>query len=190
MEIPLHISFRGIEPPQGIKERIEERAAKLEKFFDRVTSCRVVVSAPHRHHHKGKLYHLAISLGVPGGELVVNRYPAGKHAHEDVYVALRDAFNALERQLRDHVRRKRGDIKTHQAPPHGRIARLFDDYGFIEPADGQEIYSHGNRVTDESLGTLAAGAEVRFVAMDGESEKGPQASTLSLLGKEARDPQE
>jgi len=183
LEIPLHISFRGMAPPQNIKERIEERVGRLERFFDRITSCRVVVSAPHRHHHKGKLYHVAISLGVPGGELVVNRDPAGKHAHEDVYVALRDAFNALQRQLRDHVRRKRGDTKTHEAPPHGRIARLFDGYGFIETPDGREIYFHRNSVTNDSFDRLAAGAEVRFVAMDGESEKGPQASTVSLLGK-------
>ena len=183
METPLHISFRGMEPSQKATERIEKRVDRLEKFFDRITSCRVVVSAPHRHHHKGKLYHVAISLGVPGGELVVNRDPAGKHAHEDVYVALRDAFNALRRQLRDHVRRKRGETKTHEVPPHGRIAKLFDDYGFIETPDGREIYFHRNSVTNFSFDSLAAGAEVRFVAMDGESDKGPQASTVSPLGK-------
>lgn len=183
MDIPLHISFRDMKPSEKIKRRIEERVDRLGKFSDRITSCRVVVSAPHRHQHKGMLYHVAISLGVPGGELVVNRDPAGKHAHEDVYVALRDAFNALQRQLRDHVRRKRGDTKTHEVLPHGRIAKLFDDYGFIETPDGREIYFHRNSVTNESFDSLAAGAEVRFVAMDGESEKGPQASTVSPLGK-------
>ncbi len=183
MDIPPHISFRDMKPSEKIKQRIEERVGRLEKFFDRITSCRVVVSAPHRHRHKGKLYHVAISLGVPGGELVVNRDPAGKHSHEDVYVALRDAFNALQRQLRDHVRRKRGETKTHEVPPHGRIAKLFDDYGFIETPDGREIYFHRNSVTNFSFDSLATGAEVRFVAMDGESEKGPQASTVSPLGK-------
>jgi cold shock CspA family protein/ribosome-associated translation inhibitor RaiA len=158
LDIPLHISFRDMEPSQSIKGRIEERVDRLEKFFDRITSCRVVVSAPHRQHHKGKLYHVAISL-------------------------VRDAFNALQRQLRDHARRKRGETKTHEVPPHGRIARVFDDYGFIETPDGRGIYFHRNSVTNDSFDSLAADAEVRFVAMEGESEKGPQASTVSPLGK-------
>jgi hypothetical protein len=48
---------------------------------------------------------------VPGAELVANRAQ-----DEDVYVAIRDAFGAITRQLEDFTRRQRGDVKTHTAP--------------------------------------------------------------------------
>jgi ribosome-associated translation inhibitor RaiA len=42
---------------------------------------------------------------VPGKELVVSRDPGDVHAHKDVYVAIRDAFDAAERQLAEHGRK-------------------------------------------------------------------------------------
>jgi ribosome-associated translation inhibitor RaiA len=57
----------------------------------------------------GKLFNVHITLLVPDGELVVNH-----DQHEDVYVVLRDAFDAARRQLEDNARRQRGDVKLHQ----------------------------------------------------------------------------
>jgi ribosomal subunit interface protein len=131
MQIPLQISFRNMDPSPAIEARIREKAAKLERFHDRIIGCNVVVEAPHRHHHKGKLYSVRVDISVPGKDIVVDRAKPLDHAHEDVYVAIRDAFNAAARRLEDHNRRMRGDVKTHAAPPHGTVARLFDDYGFI-----------------------------------------------------------
>lgn len=112
MAIPLQITFRNMPASLAVRTRIEEQAAKLARFNDRVTSCRVVVRAPHRHHHKGRLYHVSIDAKMPGTEIAVNRDPGGHHAHEDVYVAVRDAFGALTRQLEDATRIRRGDTKT------------------------------------------------------------------------------
>jgi ribosome-associated translation inhibitor RaiA len=113
MQIPLQISFDGMDPSPALEARIREKAEKLERFYDRIVSCSVVVVAPHRHHHKGKLYSVRIDLSVPGQDIHVGRAGPENHAHEDVYVALRDAFNAAGRLLEDHVRRMRGDVKTH-----------------------------------------------------------------------------
>jgi ribosomal subunit interface protein len=117
MELPIQITFRGMPPSTAIEAKIRERAAKLEAFFDRITSCRVVVEEPHRRHHQGKLFHVRIDVTVPEGELVVSREPHQHHAHEDVYVAIRDAFNAATRQIEDYARRRRGEIKARVAPP-------------------------------------------------------------------------
>src|SRR3990167_5365259 len=111
MEIPLKIAFRNMAPSIAVEANIREKAAKLESFYDRIMSCRVIVEAPHRHHHKGKSYQVRIDITVPGGELVINRAPKrlkaaklppvdpiekdfseshepSKHAaHEDIYVA-------------------------------------------------------------------------------------------------------
>ena len=119
MEFPLDIKFRNMDPSVAVEARIREKAAKLERFHSRIIGCTVVVEAPHRHHHKGKLYSVHIDIRVPGKDLIVDRAKPLDHAHEDVYVAVRDAFNAAVRRLEDHTRRMRGDVKTHNAPEDG-----------------------------------------------------------------------
>jgi ribosomal subunit interface protein len=184
MPIPLDISFRDIDPSPAIEARIREKIAKLDQFFERAISCKVVVEARHHHQHKGRLYNVRIHLAIPGEDLLVGHEHKLDHAHEDVYVAIRDAFDALGRQLQDRVRRWQGAVKLHVVPDHGRIARLFsyEGYGFIEATDGQEIYFHKNAVTT-GFDKLEVGDEVRFVVQESESEKGPQASTVTQMGK-------
>ena len=65
MQAPLQIVFRGMETSKAVRENIEERVEKLERIFDRIISCRVVVELPHRHQSKGKLFNITIDLSVP-----------------------------------------------------------------------------------------------------------------------------
>jgi ribosome-associated translation inhibitor RaiA len=138
MVCPLRITFRNMAPSAAIENQLRERVAKLESFCERITSCRVIVEAPHRHHQKGKAFQVRIDLSVPGDEIVINRSPGrlragkltgaeaeiklkenhrlSKHgAHEDFYVAIRDAFNAAGRKLQDRVRRQGGAVKARRA---------------------------------------------------------------------------
>ncbi|WP_419913638.1 HPF/RaiA family ribosome-associated protein [Hoeflea sp.] len=117
MQIPPKISFHGMDTSEAVEARIMERIDKLEEYHKRIVSCRVAVSAPHRHNRKGKIFDVRIDVGVPGREIVVNREPGKNHAHEDVYVAIRDAFNAAHRQLEDHFR-KRGAMRVKDHAPH------------------------------------------------------------------------
>ncbi len=181
--IPLQITFRGMDPSAAVETKVRQKAEKLERFSDHLMSCRIVIEAPHRHHHKGKLYHVRIDLGVVGGELVVAHEGPLDHAHEDVYVAIRDAFNATVRRLEDYERKRRGKVKTHEVPVHGKIVGLSHDHGFIATSDGREIYFHRNSVIDGDFEALEAGDEVRLVIHPGEGEKGPQASTVVPVGK-------
>ncbi len=114
MQIPLQITFRGMQPSPALEERIRERAAKLERFHHRITGCRVVVEAPHRHHGKGRLFAVHVDLTVPGHEILASKGTGGNHAHENVHIAARDAFDAALRQLEDFARRDRGDVKHHE----------------------------------------------------------------------------
>lgn len=102
MRLPLLITARGMELTPAIEERVRRKAQKLEQFTDRILACRVVIEEPPRHHHKGASYNVHIDLTVPGCELVVKREP-----NPDLYVALRDAFNAAQRQLTAHFDRLR-----------------------------------------------------------------------------------
>ncbi len=107
MKLPLEITFRNVTPSDALEADIRAKAEKLDLFYDRVMACRVIVEAPHKHHHKGNTYHVRIDLTVPDGELVVSRDPGQNHAHEDAYVAVRDAFDAARRQLQDYINRRR-----------------------------------------------------------------------------------
>jgi ribosomal subunit interface protein len=111
MQIPLQITVRHMAPSDALEARIREQAAKLEEFHPRLVSCRVTVEEIARHQQQGRQFRVSIEARVPGQELVSNR-----DHHEDVYVALRDAFDALARQLEDEVRVKRGDVKSHKLP--------------------------------------------------------------------------
>jgi len=185
MQLPLQIAFRHMDPSPAVEAHIRERAEALDRFFAKIMACRVVVEASTHRQHQGNLYHVRVDLTVPGREIVVKRDPPAHHAHEDVLVAVRDAFDAARRQLEDYVRTMRGNTKAHEAPGHGRIARLFkaEGYGFIESSDGDEIYMHRNAVTGSGFDALAVGDEVRYAVHEGEGEKGPQASTVTAIGK-------
>ncbi len=108
MKLPLEITFRGVDRSHSLEERIRTKAAKLDRFCDRITGCRVVVEAPHNRRQKGNLFHVRIDLSVPGNEIVVNREPHKHHEHEDVWIAVRDAFNAAQRQLQSYSRKRQG----------------------------------------------------------------------------------
>lgn len=110
---PIEIKFRNMPSSDFVYNNIFENAEKLERFYHRITSCHVVVSAPHHKHTKGKIYHVWILLSVPGRTIVVNRASDLDSSHEDIYIAIRDAFEAVTRQLEDHVRRRRGVKKHH-----------------------------------------------------------------------------
>lgn len=119
MQVPLEIAFRGVEHSDAVEAKIREKTAKLEQFCDNIVSCKVAVEADHHHQHQGNLYHIRIDLSVPNKHIVVSRDHHDKQAHEDVYVALRDAFDAAKRQLEEYVRIQRGEVKKHQAAPAG-----------------------------------------------------------------------
>lgn len=189
METPLEIAWRDMEPNSRAEDEIRERAAKLENYFDRITSCRVVVEAPHKRHRNGNAYHVGCTLTVPGRTLVVarERNDAQKQrAHQNLHVAIRDTFDAITRQLQDYARQLQGQIKHHEPQPEGKVRLLFptEDYGFIEGSDGRDVYFHRNSVVDGDFDELEVGSRVRFSEEQGV--EGPQASTVHLV-ETARD---
>jgi cold shock CspA family protein/ribosome-associated translation inhibitor RaiA len=168
---------------EALEADIRAAAAKLEHFAEHIVSCRVTLEAPHKHQHQGKLYRATIDIHVPGGQIVANRSPSEHHAHEDAYVALRDAFAAAQRQLQDYLRVQRRKVKTHATPLHGQIIALHpeQDFGRIATLDGREIYFHRNSVVNADFDQLAVGGQVRFDEEIGD--RGPQATTVHVIGK-------
>lgn len=188
MEVPLEVVFEGMAPSDAVRARVVQEAGKLEQFHRRITSCRAVVEAPRHHKHKGGLYQVRVQINLPGrGAVEARKGQARRHAHEDVYVAIRDAFKAARRQLQDHVRKRGGKVKHHEAPPHGTVKEMngYEGYGFIETPDGREVYFHRNSVLNDRFDALEPGDEVRFTEAMGD--KGPQATTVRPIGKHRPD---
>lgn len=176
MKIPLQITFRNMPHSDAIETKITEKAAKLDRYYDRIMSCRVVVEESQRRQHQGKLFSVHIDITAPGKELAVTR-----EENEDPYVAVRNAFNTATRWMEEHASRKRGKIKTHDAPPAGRIIRIIPDqsYGFIITPDHREIYFHRNSVLNDDFGQLKLGVEVTYIEEQGK--EGPQAARVAII---------
>lgn len=176
MIIPLQITGHGVELSEEVRDEITERANKLDKFYDRIMRCRVVVEEPKRHPHAGTLYSVHIIITVPGGEIVTKR-----EQNEDLLVAMRDSFQAVQRKLEDFSREQRGDVKSHEEQQRGRIGVLFPDqgYGFLVSREGYDVYFHENSVVNRAFAKLTVGMEVTFAEEMGD--KGPQASSVIVL---------
>jgi len=183
MKLPVQIAFHNMPHDAEIESAIRANAEWLDSYYDRIMSCRVVVDCPHLHHKEGNLYQIRIDLKVPGGELAVKREPSQHTDYKDLDIMIRDAFDEVRRQLEDHVRRQRGEVKAHESLPHARVVRVFPEtgYGFLETPDGREVYFHKNSVLEANFEDLKVGTEVRFVEELGD--KGPQASTVRPVGR-------
>ena len=188
MKLPLQITLRDIPQSDALETAIREKAGKLDQFYPHIMRCRVVVELASKHKHQGKEFTVRIDLTVPGNEIVITR-----DHHEDVYVALRDAFDIAKRQLEDYGRRQRGEIKTHDPENRGRIARLFPEEacGFIEALDGRELYFSAENVVHPSFDQLAPGMMVSYleeIAGEGLQAKRVSATLASVQSTERGQP--
>jgi cold shock CspA family protein len=184
MQTPVEIDFQGMSGNSEIRSAISKHVNELEQRSGRVTACRVVLKGPGDHHHTGGLYEVNIRLALPNGrEVNVGRTAQADERHSDLSYALNDAFKRARRRLQDHVRRLQGAVKTHEGQPIGTIVRLdpSGEFGFLTSSDSREIYFHRNSVLNDGFGLLTCGSRVSFVEEIGE--KGPQATSVKLLGK-------
>lgn len=159
--LPVQITVCDLPNSQTLEDHIHKKAQKLTHYYHHINSIRIVITIPQKHKHQGKLYCVRIDLTVPGKELVVNR-----QKDQDLYVAIRDAFNALIRQLEAYARKRRGDVKTHDLESKGVVKRLFADegYGFIQDVHGNEHYFSTANVSYPTFDQLKLGDTVEFLS--------------------------
>jgi len=198
MLLPVQITFRNIEDHAGLDDYVQKEAAKLERFYSRISSCRVIVERPQRA-ASSKLFHVRIDLGVPDEELVVKHIPSLHGTLQDMQTqksrrearsvlghrnpkrAIHEAFQDMGRQLQDYARRQEGAIKAKQPTQEAIVKEVLptEGYGFLETDDGRSVYFHQASVLDGHFPQLRIGTRVKFVEEQGD--KGPQASTVKVI---------
>jgi len=137
MSAPTTITFQGMAPREWIEAEIGARADKLEKYCGDITSCRVAVDLPHRHHKDGNRFSVRINLTVPGEELAVthgsNVHGSKQDLDEEEWVkkfdvegmrkhlrlVIKEAFDVARRRLQDYTRLRRHAVKTHEKREQG-----------------------------------------------------------------------
>lgn len=183
MQTPAQIEFEGVSATPELQASIDQHIAELESRFGRLTAGRVVVRGPGDRHRTGGQYQVSIRLALPDGrEVNIARTPKQDERYADLTFAVDNAFKRARRRLQDQSRLMQGQTKQHENRPIGTVIRIdpSGEFGFIESADGQEVYFNCNSVLD-GASNIAPGTRVSYVEEIGE--KGPQASTVEILGK-------
>lgn len=183
MQVTPEITFRNFEPSDRIRERVDKELRQLESHHPRLIACKVVVEGDAGRHRSGNLSRVRLHLVMPGGqEVSVSNVGDDKHAHEDVMVAIRDAFQAAERQLKKVKRDPQTEAAMVETRISGEIARFIagQPAGFIRGEDGADYYFHANESTEVPFETLRVGDAVMFRPESGE--KGPLARAVHKRG--------
>ncbi len=186
MQTPVEIIWHNLDPSPSVEEKVHERVGRLEKFFDRIIGCHVVVEAPHQRHRTGNAYEVRLEVTVPGSVLTIDRKPGDERAHADIHVAVRDAFEAMERKLRRWKQQHSGRPEVDHTPMlQGRIAEInhSGNAGQIATADGRLVYFHRNAVVNGAFDTLEVGHPVELVIAPQDDAVNVHASTVRAIGE-------
>ena len=130
------VLFRGIDHSEAVEEAVHKRAEKLARYSDQIQSLRVTLESPHNNHHKGKVYHVGVEAFIPNHDIVVNHDQHDKHSHEDIYIAIRDTFDAVERRIKELAEKQR-----RQSRHNGKLmdnAEVLNDVISVEEFNGSE----------------------------------------------------
>ncbi len=183
MQIPLQLTFRDMTASDSLESYIRKRAEKLDDMSENLISCAVVVEIPHKHQNKGRLYLARIDISLPGITIAASSEDNLNPAHEDPYVAVRDVFDAVQRQMQEQIDRMKGQVKRRNKKPAGRILELHPegDFGRILSTEGRDVYFHRNSLLNADFDELETGMEVTF--SEDQGDEGPQASSVKLISR-------
>lgn len=185
MEVPLELTFRGMEKDPEIERYIIKKLDRLNSISDRLIGCSAAIEKPQKHQRNGNPYRFRLVITIPGNiEIVVSREPADSPMHAPLRTVVKSAFDAAKRQLIEIKEKRRRDVKKHpDQEMTALVERLFknEGYGFLRTMDDREVYFHENSVLHDDFDRLEVGTGVRYVETVGE--KGPQASTVQIVSK-------
>lgn len=185
MQVPLELSFRGIEDKDLIEKEVRNQVVKLEKVYQHMNSCRVAIEKTQQHQQTGNPYRVRLDITVPPGhEVVVKKEPTHGNIHDPLIKSVHEAFKSARRKLKEIKEKQRNEVKSHpERQVQAFVAKIFKDdgYGFLETTTGRSIYFHRNAVLHDDFDRLEIGTGVSYTEHMGE--EGPQASSIQIIDK-------
>lgn len=185
MNVPLEISYRGVERNETIDQVVNGEVDHLEEVNDHISSCRVSIEKPQAHIRSGSPFRVRIDVTVPPGhEIVAKREPGQGEMHEELTTVILDAFDGARRQLQELNERQGDETKRARRPQLNAVVdKVFreEGYGFLKNLDGRDVYFHRNSVLNNDFERLSEGTGVYYAEEMGE--KGLQASSLRIVDK-------
>ena len=191
LQVPLEIAFHNIESSEWAEQEIRERAADLEKLYDRLVSCRVRIDQRAKDLTGTIPPVVHIELGIPGRpDLVVSHEPEHllrKYQHPDLRKAIHEAFRIAERQLLVLKKQRDGRTKVggHDAENQflGQVAEITpaQDFGFLMTKEGGLLYFQSNSLLTGNFDDLKRGDDVYYNEDVGDT--GPIATKVRVKSK-------
>lgn len=188
MQVPLEVTYRGVEKSDAIDTLIDEKVEKLEEVCDYINSCHIAIEKPHDRPSHGSPYRVRLDITVPPGhEIIAENNQSEGDQYQPLNAAVREAFDAARRQLRKLAKRQnesdKGRTTSASQETTALVVRVFRDegYGFLKTLDGQEVYFHRNSVLLDDFDRIEVGTGVRCFVTQGD--EGPQASTVKIVDK-------
>lgn len=186
MQEPLEVSFTHIDKTPELDALIEEKVQRLEKFCDNLISCHVSVSEPHAHQDSGSGYRVRIEARIPPNQqIVAHEHSSHGDIRDTVETIIRRAFDATERQLKEHVERLReGNRDTLDEEDAPGIVTIIDKekrFGIIKTITGRDIYFADKAVLHDDFDRIEVGTSVRYEDQPGD--EGPRATTVEIIEK-------
>lgn len=101
MKANADVVYRDLDVSPALNSAIYKKLAKLNRYTDSIIRSRITLASPQKHKHKGKIFRASIDLGIKGMPVQVSQ--DGPSAH----IAVRDAFEAAERKLKESSAKQR-----------------------------------------------------------------------------------
>lgn len=184
MDVPIELSFHNMEKSEALETLARDRAAELEEIFDHIISCRIAIEVSHKKQSGDmRSARVRVEVSVPNNTFIAEAKPRDEDFQpNDAYAAVDDAFDKLDRQLRDFVD-KLGEHRDTRFPtgPNAVVARLDPNNrdGYVEMSDGQEVYFKAKSLNDLQFDDLSAGDEVNVVVGSNPGSPYPVARRVS-----------
>lgn len=185
MQIPPNISYRNVEKTEALDALVHDQLAKLDEVCGHIMGCHIAIEKTHTHPDQGSPYRVRLDITVPPRhELAVTKSPDEGIQYISLETVIRDAFEAMRKQLVELVDRQQERVKHHpEQSMAGLVSKLFpsENYGFLKLSDGRDAFFHRGNVMNDDFDRLTVGTGVRFFLVEGPD--GLQAQNVQIVNK-------
>jgi ribosome-associated translation inhibitor RaiA len=198
MQVAPEITYHDVPKAGWIEDYVRQRIGRIERLADDIIACRVAIEREQHNHQTGNRYRVRVELSIPPRkELVAAKTGTVADPHADLRPVIKNAFEAVERQLKKESAKRRGAVKHHDSEPRAFVVELDPElgYGVLETDLGTRYHFNRGAVLHDDFDRLIEGTEVRFEPDPGNDtgdtdlgDEAFRASTVQIISRPATPP--